>query len=559
MVRTAPSARVETVPPGVQPLGPGAAALGGDAGDAASAEALDAGASDAPYDGPFVVARVLTAPIYSAMSRTSDKLIGYMRSGGKAPVDGAPIPKPNCKEGWYRLIPRGFVCGRHVSAATPDAIAASETPPDFDAIVPYKYAYNTKDGTPLYKEIPSREQMEQYEPYLVKASSKVHAQDASDGSVATSAGKHGRGARDGGDADPRERGTEPERSRSDAVDGGSNALRARAADVLAAADAGTLPDGAADDETDQDLPWWQLAPDAGRKTVTLEDMAEGADGVLVKRMARGFFVAVDRMFRRNDRTWIRTTEGLYAPSDRMSINSPPTFHGVEVGTGGMELPVAFVMLDHANSFELGPDKELKKRKARLTRFEALALTGRTEERGGGTYRETKEGFWVRDRNVTVVEPATPPADVGEHEKWIDVNLTRQTLVAYEGSRPVYATLISSGKKGATKATDHSTVEGEFRIREKHVAATMDGDGAAPGEGPYSIQDVPYVMYFKGSYAIHGAFWHNNFGRKMSHGCVNMAPADARRVFQWTDPQVPQGWHGAWATEDMPGTRIVLHE
>jgi len=69
------------------------------------------------------------------------------------------------------------------------------------------------------------------------------------------------------------------------------------------------------------------------------------------------------------------------------------------------------------------------------------------------------------------------------------------------------------------------VQGTFRIREKHIAATMEDDGG--GDGVYSIQDVPWIMYFEGSYALHGAFWHSMFGREKSHGCVNMTPHDAR--------------------------------
>ena len=88
--------------------------------------------------------------------------------------------------------------------------------------------------------------------------------------------------------------------------------------------------------------------------------------------------------------------------------------------------------------------------------------------------------------------------------------------------------------------DHQTVKGSFRIREKHISITMDGDGPAPGDMPYSIEDVPYVMYFEGSYALHGAFWHTNFGHEQSHGCVNLAPLDAKRLFFLAEPQLPAG-------------------
>ena len=79
------------------------------------------------------------------------------------------------------------------------------------------------------------------------------------------------------------------------------------------------------------------------------------------------------------------------------------------------------------------------------------------------------------------------------------------------------------------------------------------------DGPYSIEDVPWIMYFNGSIALHGAFWHSNFGHVQSHGCVNLAPTDARVLFGWTEPQLPTGWHGVEATADKPGTRVVVHD
>jgi hypothetical protein len=86
---------------------------------------------------------------------------------------------------------------------------------------------------------------------------------------------------------------------------------------------------------------------------------------------------------------------------------------------------------------------------------------------------------------------------------------------------------------------------------------MDGDGTAAGDLPYSIEDVPYVMYFEGSYALHGAFWHRNYGVRMSHGCINLAPLDAKYLFFFTDPPVRAGWHGAWATSASKGSRVVI--
>jgi lipoprotein-anchoring transpeptidase ErfK/SrfK len=195
--------------------------------------------------------------------------------------------------------------------------------------------------------------------------------------------------------------------------------------------------------------------------------------------------------------------------------------------------------------------------APLPKMTAVALSGEPVSIGGAEYRQTTYGYWVRVGDGMLV-PAHEDADSGAEEKWIDIDTTRQLLVAYEGKRPVFVTLVSSGKKNlADPEKNWTTPPGVYSIREKHVTATMDGDVAA--DGPYSIEDVPWVMYFQGSYALHAAFWHSAFGHPRSHGCVNMSPIDARELFFWTEPHLPRGWHGVFATDAKPGTRVVVHE
>ena len=81
-----------------------------------------------------------------------------------------------------------------------------------------------------------------------------------------------------------------------------------------------------------------------------------------------------------------------------------------------------------------------------------------------------------------------------------------------------------------------------------------------GEGTFELRDVPYIQYFESGYALHAAYWHDVFGTPRSHGCVNLAPVDAHRIFFWTDPPVPAGWHAVNAGEDMgDGTLVVIHE
>jgi LysM repeat protein len=104
-------------------------------------------------------------------------------------------------------------------------------------------------------------------------------------------------------------------------------------------------------------------------------------------------------------------------------------------------------------------------------------------------------------------------------RWIEVNLSAQTLNAWEGDTLVMSTNISSGLPATP------TVTGRFRVGNKYAAQHMSGPG-------YSLPNVPWVMYFYGAYAIHGAYWHNNFGAPMSHGCVNMRPGEAEMLYNW---------------------------
>jgi len=122
------------------------------------------------------------------------------------------------------------------------------------------------------------------------------------------------------------------------------------------------------------------------------------------------------------------------------------------------------------------------------------------------------------------EPAARPFGVGPGERWIDVNLTSQRLTAYEGDEAVLSTLISSG------TWNHPTVTGQFRIWLRFESQTMDGRLLGYD---YYLENVPYVMYFYQDYALHGTYWHSNFGTPMSHGCVNLATADAGWLFNWS--------------------------
>lgn len=113
-------------------------------------------------------------------------------------------------------------------------------------------------------------------------------------------------------------------------------------------------------------------------------------------------------------------------------------------------------------------------------------------------------------------------------RWISVNLFEQTLAVYEQGELVYATLISSGLRGWW------TRPGAFQVYLKLEKDTMRGAFEADRSDYYYLEDVPWVLYYDDARALHGTYWHNNFGYPQSHGCVNLAPADAHWIFNWAE-------------------------
>ncbi len=122
-------------------------------------------------------------------------------------------------------------------------------------------------------------------------------------------------------------------------------------------------------------------------------------------------------------------------------------------------------------------------------------------------------------------PAPAPVAAPTTGRWIDVDLTHQVLVAYEGTTPVFTTLVSSGLPGSP------TVIGTFHIYVKYLLTLMVGPG-------YYLPNVPYTMYFYQSYGIHGTYWHHNFGHPMSHGCVNVSTPDAAWLYGFASVGTP---------------------
>jgi lipoprotein-anchoring transpeptidase ErfK/SrfK len=139
------------------------------------------------------------------------------------------------------------------------------------------------------------------------------------------------------------------------------------------------------------------------------------------------------------------------------------------------------------------------------------------------------------------------------ERWLDINTQTQILTAYVGKSALFATLISTGKG----AGETLTPRGEHRIwvkLESHDMTNVEDPGVL---SQYAIEEVPWVMFFKAGYGLHATFWHDAFGQRRSHGCVNLSPLDARFLFGWAGPHKPPGWRAVLPTAEQPGTRVVV--
>jgi hypothetical protein len=171
---------------------------------------------------------------------------------------------------------------------------------------------------------------------------------------------------------------------------------------------------------------------------------------------------------------------------------------------------------------------------------------------GSFLRVAGERF-VHRSEVRRPSEAPPPPALRPGERWIDVDIENQVLTLFEGATPIFRTLVSTGR--GREGSEQATPKGLHRVWVKLLTSDMsnleDGDAGRY----YAIQDVPWVLYFRGGYGLHGAFWHDSFGNVRSHGCVNLAPRDAARVFEWARPGLPSGWTAVLPTAHDPGTVV----
>ncbi len=459
---------------------------------------------------PRVFSRSMRTWIHARPTKSSRRL-GYLRAGASTPTTDKPAGFEGCKQGWHSVEPDGYVClgrGATLDRKDPVVVASQEHQPDPSRKLPYIYGTVRRAG-PVYARLPSRDELEKAEPDINERMPKwLEAEGEIGASYA-----------------------------QDVWLGGP----------------GTLADPAKAWEEKISEPLPNYLKDGG-STPNIYRKARAGD-LVIDRMGHRVGYSFLQTFLHEGRRYGVTTDLRVMPTDRFRPIQGSKHHGVQIGKD-IEMPFVIVRRKNAK-FWLYQKSANKRIDAGIAPYWSVhKLTGKQQFFRKRLHYETVDGKWISDRDGSRLDPAKRMPKWGKNgEKWMDVNLTKQTVVLYEGTKPVYATLISSGEAGL-EDPKHTTAtkRGIFRIHTKHVTATMSS--AEIGE-EFELRDVPYVQYFdKEGYALHGAYWHDRFGTPKSHGCINLTPEDARRIFHWTTPQVPIGWHGVLLP--LRGTIMFVH-
>jgi hypothetical protein len=272
----------------------------------------------------------------------------------------------------------------------------------------------------------------------------------------------------------------------------------------------------------------------------------------VMALEPGFAVAITAERTLDGARYGRTNHALWVPMRDLGPARTFAFQGEVLPPDAAAIPLAWVINDRARV--LAKPSAFAATSATRARFEVVPVLDAVES-GRSTFYRIGDGAWIAAKDVRHPEVAPPPPEVDEAagERWIDVDLATQTLVAYEGKRPVFATIVSTGK--GREGTPQATPKGTHRLWIKLLTSDMDNLEDENAAHYFRIENVPWVQYFSKGVGLHGAFWHRGFGQVRSHGCVNLAPLDAQRLFWWTGPHVPAGWTAVFPTKAEPGTVI----
>lgn len=228
-------------------------------------------------------------------------------------------------------------------------------------------------------------------------------------------------------------------------------------------------------------------------------------------------------------------DGRFVRADDLAPAEASDFVGVELKQ--TELPLAFVVRRGVRRFQLTDGTPKKSRE--LNYHETIHLSGRFRTVQGFRYWATSDGEWVRHKDVTVIRRRHRFPDFAtEGQRWVDVSVVTGTLTAYEGTTPVYASLVSVGRdRLGDPETTASTARGSFRVTEKHVTRRVNANEEA------ELSDAPWALKLDSGQWLVASPRHDRFGIENTDGDIELSPKDGSWLFRWSGAPLPKGWHG----------------
>lgn len=275
----------------------------------------------------------------------------------------------------------------------------------------------------------------------------------------------------------------------------------------------------------------------------------------------GSTIAYVSTFDHHGRGWLLSWDRAIIPLVRVKKYERSPFHGVELDEQ-VELPLAFSKKLRPRKWRRAAHGAFEPSDASFEPQSLVELGAGRAEAGGRTLLETEEsGVWVDAAEVVVIAPeGKPPARLPEtgRRTWVEVSTVGGWIVAFEGERPVWASLISAGRaetlpNGKMRPAS-STPTGTFTVLSKLRTTTMRSELR-----PDNVHaEVMYTQVFFENFALHGAYWHDEWGDRKSAGCVNLSPIDSKWLFDWSEPTLPPDWHAKRVESGEPVTWVVVH-
>jgi len=255
------------------------------------------------------------------------------------------------------------------------------------------------------------------------------------------------------------------------------------------------------------------------------EVFDAPNGAVARTIEPGFnfVIATDTT---TSNGWIEIQGGGWMHEEDIRYVPASEFRGVQL-LNALEQPFGWVMFNLYPASEPGGDQDYENNPLML-KYQRFNVFAQVADQNNITWYMIGPNQWVEQRWVAIAKPIERPEGVSG--RWVAVDLYEQTLVAYEDDTPVFATVIATG------LPNWDTREGLFTVWARAVRDPMSGAAGSPEA--YALQDVPWVMYFDGGISLHGTYWHDGFGYRRSHGCVNLSISDARFLYEWTNENPP---------------------